>query len=416
MARLTGVLTDIQVRHWIKAGAPVAKSDGAGLTFTLSSTGTASWVLRYRIGGKQKELTLGNYPDMTLAKARQLASVERVAVQQGVDVAQAKQEQKVALSAAGSVKELCEEYFERMVKGRIKRPDLVKDMLDKDIVCMLGKFRIADVKPVDVDRMVAGIVRRGSPVMANRVLTTTKSVFDYAIRRHWIEHNPAAAFTRRDAGGEEVPRRRALEDTEITLLLKAFNVAGPVFRPYALAVRLLLLTAVRRSELVLAPWSEFDFERALWVISSVRQKTGGKSGGQDFTVPLTPLALAWLKELKMISCGSDYVFPAKRRGVRVTLAPETLNWALAQIDHGLEHFTIHDLRRTARTHLAMLGVKPHIAERCLNHRLPGINDIYDRHDYLDERRDAMLLWDGKLRALDAASPVQCDAPGATVTV
>ncbi len=191
MARLTVVLTDIQVRNWIKAGIPVAKSDGAGLTFTLSSTGTASWVLRYRIGGKQKELTLGNYPDMTLSKARQLASAKRVAVQQGVDVAQAKQEHKVALSAAGSVKELCEEYFERTVKGRIKRPDLVKDMLDKDIVCMLGKIRIADVKPVDVDR--APIAHRQGltiPVSTVIVIVWNMSLLDAGRRfqecRSWL--------------------------------------------------------------------------------------------------------------------------------------------------------------------------------------------------------------------------------------
>lgn len=78
-----------------------------------------------------------------------------------------------------------------------------------------------------------------------------------------------------------------------------------------------------------------------------------------------------------------------------------MNWALGSIDHGLEHFTIHDLRRTARTHLASLGVRPHIAERCLNHRLPGINDTYDTHDYMDDRRDALELWAAKLEKLIA---------------
>ena len=404
MARLAGVLTDVQIRHWIKAGLPVAKSDGAGLTFTLSAKGTAAWVLRYRIGGKQKELTLGNYPDLTLTKAREHAAAKRVAVQQGVDVAQAEQARKVAMTAAGTVKELCDEYFARTVKGRIKRPDLVRSILDQDVIRAMGKSRISDVKPVDVDRMVAGIVRRGSPIMANRVLTTTKAVFDYAIRRHWIEYNPAAAFSRKDAGGEEKARTRALTDTEITTLIKAFDAAGPVFRPYALAVRLLLLTAVRRSELIEAPWLEFDLERGLWAIPAERQKTGEKSGGKDFVVPLTPLAVEWLAELKMVGCGNDYVFPAKRRGTRATLSPNTVNWALNQIDHGLEPFTLHDLRRTARTHLAMLGIKPHIAERCLNHRLPGINDVYDTYDYLDERRVALELWEQKFHSLEEGRP------------
>lgn len=399
MARLAKGLTDVQIRKWIKAGIPVTKTDGAGLTFTLSAKGTAAWVLRYRIGGKQKEITLGNYPDVTLAKAREQAAVKRVSVQQGVDVAQAKREQKIALTAAGTVKELCNEYFERTVKGRIKRPDLVKAMLDNDVVRVLGKMRIESVKPVDVDRLVLGVVKRGSPIMANRVLTITKALFDFAIRRQWITYNPASAFGRDDAGGKESARSRALTDAEITALIKAFDAEGAVFRPYALAVRLLLLTAVRKAELIEAAWAEFDLDAGVWTIPKARIKTGDKTG-KDFTVPLTIAAVAWLNELKLIGCGSDYVYPAKRRGDRTTLSPNTVNWALNQIEHGLEHFTLHDLRRTARTHLSMLGVKPHVSERCLNHRLPGINDVYDTYDYLDERRAALELWEQKLRALE----------------
>ncbi len=86
-----GTLTDVQIRNWIKARAPIAKSDGAGLTFTLSASGTASWILRYRLHGKQRELTLGRYPDTTLSDARKLATAKRAAVQQGTDVAREKQ-------------------------------------------------------------------------------------------------------------------------------------------------------------------------------------------------------------------------------------------------------------------------------------------------------------------------------------
>ncbi len=82
------------------------------------------------------------------------------------------------------------------------------------------------------------------------------------------------------------------------------------------------------------------------------------------------------------------------------MSPATMNWALGEIVHGLEHFTLHDLRRTARTHLARLGVAPHVAERCLNHKLPGINDIYDTHDYLAERRLALNAWANLLVRLD----------------
>lgn len=404
MARMTGVLTDVQLRHWIKAGAPVAKSDGGGLTFTLSSRVVASWVLRYRFGGKQKEVTLGNYPDMTLTKAREIAAVKRVEVSQGVDLAQAKQQRKAEEAAPDTVKALCNEFYDRTIAGRLKRPEHVREKLDNDIIKSLGAKKVKDVKPLDIDRMVAGIVNRGAPVMANRVLALAQDVFNYAIRRHFIEQNPASAFSTRDAGGNEKARDRALKDGEITKVLKAFDDAGPVFRPYALAVRLLLVTAVRRAELIEAPWSEFDLDKGLWTIPASRQKTGHRDGAKDFVVPLTPTAIEWLNELQRLGNESLYVFPAKRRGTRVTLGPNTVNWALDQIDHGVEPFTLHDLRRTARTQLASLGVQPHIAERYLNHRLPGINDTYDTYDYLDERRAAMALWCAKLKSLEAGEP------------
>lgn len=401
MARMTGLLTDVQLRHWIKAGATVAKSDGGSLTFTLSAKGAASWVLRYRFGGKQKEVTLGNYPDMTLNRAREIAAAKRVEVSQGVDIAQAKQQRKAEEAAPDTVKALCNEFYDRTIAGRLKRPEHVREKLDNDIIRSLGTKKVKDVKPLDIDRMVAGIVNRGAPVMANRVLALAQDVFNYAIRRHFIEQNPASAFSTRDAGGNEKARDRALKDGEITKVLKAFDDAGPVFRPYALAVRLLLVTAVRRAELIEAPWSEFDLDKGLWTIPASRQKTGHRDGAKDFVVPLTPTAIEWLNELKRIGNDSLYVFPAKRRGERVTLGPNTVNWALDQIEHGVEHFTLHDLRRTTRTQLASLGIQPHIAERYLNHRLPGINDTYDTYDYLDERRGAMALWCAKLKALEA---------------
>jgi integrase len=398
-----GNIKDIEIQAWIRAGKPIAgKSDGGGLTFTLSAKGTAAWVFRYRIGGKQRELSIGNYPTITLKKARELANDARAKVQQGVDVAREKRENKIALAAAGTVKELCEEYFKRNVEGRVSRPDIVREILDNDLIPRLGRLRIAEVKPMDVDNMIKAIVDRGSPVMANRVLSKSKAIFDYAIRRHWAEQNPAAAFRRADAGGEEKARSRSLSEAELIKLLKAIRDAGPVFNTYYLAIKLLLVTAVRLSELIEAPWSEFDLDtdKPVWRIPKARIKTGKDMPLGEFAIPLPAVAIEWLREIKRTSVASDYVFPARRRAGKPTMSPATVNWALGEIKHCLDHFTLHDLRRTARTHLARLGVLPHIAERCLNHKLPGINDTYDTYDYLDERRLALNAWTDLLVRLD----------------
>ena len=398
-----GKLKDIEIQAWIRAGKPIAgKSDGDGLTFTLSANLTASWVFRYRLGGKQREMTLGNYPTITLKKARELATDARGRVQQGVDVAREKKEQKISLTTAGTVKQLCEEFYERTVEGKIKRPDIIREQLDGDLIPKLGRMRIAEVKPMDIDGMIRAILERGSPVMANRVLATTKAVFSYAIRRHWIEQNPAAAFRRADAGGEEKARTRALSDEELVALFKALQAAGSAFRIYDLAVKLLLVTGVRVSELIEAPWAEFDLEadEPVWRIPAGRIKTRKEMALRDFTIPLSPVVVEWLREIKRLSVASDYVFPARRRVSKLTMSPATMNWALGEVKHGLEHFTLHDLRRTARTHLARLGVSPHVAERCLNHKLPRINDTYDTHDYLSERRLALNGWADLLVRLD----------------
>ncbi len=387
-----GKLKDIEIQSWIRAGKPLAgKSDGDGLTFTLSASLTASWVFRFRLGGKQREMTIGNYPTITLKKARELATDARAKVQQGIDVAREKRDHKISLTTAGTVKELCEEFYKRTIEGRIKRPNIVKERIDNDLIPRLGRLRIAEVKPLDVDGMIRAVVDRGSPVMANRVLATTKAVFDYAIRRHWIDQNPAAAFRRVDAGGEEKARTRALSEEELVKLFKSLKEAGEAFHVYDLAVKLLLVTAVRLCELIDAPWAEFDLEAEdpVWRLPASRIKTGKEMMQRDFAIPLPAEAVEWLREIKRISIPSDFVFPARRKVSRPTMSPATLNWAMGEINHKLEHFTLHDLRRTARTHLARLGVKPHIAERCLNHKLPGINDTYDTHDYLDERRLAL---------------------------
>lgn len=398
-----GKIKDIKIQAWIRAGKPIAgKSDGDGLTFTLSSNGTPAWTFRYRLGGKQREMTIGRYPDITLKRARELATEARAKVQQGIDVAREKRDHKFALTMAGTVEQLCNEYYQRTILGRVKCPEIVREMLDNDIIKKLGRMRIAEVKPADIDGMIQGVVARGAPVMANRVLSKTKAVFDYAIRRHWITQNPAAAFRRVDAGGEEKSRTRALSEAELIKLFKALREAGPVFNTYYLATKTLLVTAVRLSELIEAPWSEFDLEsdEPVWCLPQSRIKTGKDMMQRDFTIPLPEVAVEWLQEIKRTSVASDYVFPARRRAGKPTMSPATMNWALGEIKHGLEHFTIHDLRRTARTHLARLGVAPHVAERFLNHKLPGINDTYDTHDYLAERRLAMSAWADLLVRLD----------------
>ncbi len=197
----------------------------------------------------------------------------------------------------------------------------------------------------------------------------------------------------KDAGGAEQSRNRALTVAEIGRVFTAFNDNAASFtRENYLAVAILITVAVRKGELLAARWAEFDIDAALWSIPGERTKTGA-----SITVPLAPPVIEWLEELHVRACGSEFVFPRRRKAANERAEHtnlSTLNAAINKLHkldkfQEVEPFTVHDLRRTCRTLLAEAGVPGHIAERCLNHKVKGVEGIYDRYDYLDERREAL---------------------------
>lgn len=394
-------LTDIQIRAWIRNGERFeGRGDGDGLWLVYRKDyALPMWRFRYRFAGKARVMNLGSYGDLSLADARRTAKELRARVTLGFDVAGEKQDRKRAAVAkieadrqARNVAQLADEYFERNILGRWKHPNIVRSRIEKDIKPAIGKLSVRDVKPMHIDEMLKKIIKRGAPTVANDVLRWARRIFDYAVKRHWIEYNPAAAFGVADAGGKELARERALSSDELVSLFEAMRLAKGFTIENALAVRLLLLLAVRKAELVGAKVSEFDLEKAEWHLPAERTKTSAA-----IDIPLVPQAVESLRELVRLGGGSEYLLPARKRQERMLphIHENTLNVALAKVKPhmpGAAPFTIHDFRRTARTHLAALGVPPHIAERCLNHKIKGVEGIYNRHDYFPERRDALAKW------------------------
>ena len=387
-----GKLTDIELRNWIKAGQPVAKSDGDGLTFTISAKGTAAWTLRYRFAGKSKELTLGRYPDLTLTKAREMAAAQRVQIRQGVDVGQQRQNQKEAdklaakLAKSGTVKALYDEWFSRHIEGQRANPEQVAGCFALHVLPIIGNKQVTDVRPADVDKVLRPLSDRGVFRTAAKALQLTKRLFDYAMKRHLIVANPATPFNWTDIGGKGGPRSRVLSRAELVAFFKAMKET-PNFPAYsAAALKLLLALGVRKMELLKAKWDEFDLKAGEWHLPAERTKTEAA-----IRIPLSPWVIAILEEQRARSF-NDYVFPMQRTMPGKTtshLSETTLNHALYMLQSDLEPFTVHDLRRTTRTHLAALGVAPYIAEMCLNHKPKGIEAVYNVHDYFEERRAAL---------------------------
>lgn len=410
-----GKLTDIQIRAWIKNGERFeGRADGDGLYLRFrEGDASASWRYRYRFDGKQRVMNLGGYGTVSLAKARETAKSLAAQVALGHDVAGEKQDRKrkavakiEAEKAAWTVAQLCDEFFERVILPRWKHSDIVRRRIENDIKPSMGKMKAEDVKPRDVDDMLQTIVKRGAPTVANDVLRWTKRIFDFAIKRHVVLYNPASAFDTNDAGGKEESRDRWLTRDEIIKLFAAMReMLGRFSVENLYAVRLLLLLAVRKEELVAAPWSEFDLDGGLWHLPEERTKTSAA-----IDIPLPPLALETLRELHRLANGSAYVFPARKMQSRMIphIDLNTLNAALAKHIRpklkDVPNFTIHDFRRTARTHLAALGVDPFVAERCLNHKVKGVEGVYNRHDYFDERKVALNEWAKLLKALEEGRP------------
>ncbi len=395
-----GTLTDVQIRNWIKAGQAVAKADGDGLTFTLSAKQTCAWVLRYRFGGKSREMTLGRYPDISLAKARHLATEARAKVLQGEDVAREKQKASIERAAAKTLRELATDYMEkafpRLAASTIKqrRQHIVGVILPK-----LGNLAAREVTTADVVALMEAVGKKSVNV-AELVFTAMSEIFKHGIARHVVTSNPCAGITIAAICGKPEPTRQRLKLTEQELraILPELPSTGA---ENALTVKVLLATCVRLGELARAQWEHVDFDRAEWFIPDENSKTG-----RGFTVPLSSPVVGWFKELQILACGSAYVLPARqsRRG-ESHFEQRALNAILSKfcvrMGDKVRRFTPHDLRSTARSHLAGMGVNVVVAERCLNHTLGGLLAVYDQHDYMTERRAALDIWADFIRACEA---------------
>ncbi len=417
MATENKLVTDSDIRGWIKAGETFEGKridDGLYLRFRGADSSPV-WRFRYRFAGLARVMVIGSYLNISLADARKKAKELRARVAMGYDVASEKQERKREAIAnieaernAYTVSQLADKFFQDRVMGNWKHPNIVRARIEKDIKPAIGHLAIEAVTPRHIDDLLKAVVKRGAPTMANDVLRWLKRIFNQAIKMHIITNNPALAFDVGDAGGKEKSRNRNLSRDEIAKLFTAMKTAKGFSVENEISIKLLLALAVRKGELIGARWIEFDLEVGVWHLPTDRTKTG-----VAISIPLSNKVVNWFQELKRLSCASDYVLPARKMQDRMIphIAESTLSVALAKVGHGIEPFTIHDMRRTAKTLLASLGVQPHISERCLNHKIKGVEGIYDGYDYFEERKKALnalsdLLVELENCALDKVIPIK----------
>ena len=409
MAKRGNLLDDIQIRRWMAKGEPLARSDGEGLTFTLSDAGTATWVLRYRIGaGRRKELTIGNYPDLSLATARKLGRERRVEIDQGKDPAAQKKVEKMRTKMAWTVRNLISDYKEK----KLTTPPLAEGTiyyrewdLEKVILPKLGSMEVRNVTPADIVHMIESAKR--SWTISKRILTSAKLLFAHASGKRLVDINPCVSIDLTALMGPRPPIRKRvmLSEEELRTLLTDIDDIGV---ENGLAFRILLATCVRSIELVKARWEHIDFEHGTWWVPDDSVKTR-----KGFLVPITPTVSHWFRDLQDLAGDSPWVLPTRterrRRRLGETHVGDTTLWAaitraFSRGDIQIRRFTPHDTRSTAKGHMRNMGISREISEIALNHVLPGMEGIYDVREEIPERRQALEKWAAFIEACESGRP------------
>lgn len=361
-----------------------------GFGVRVSQAGSMTWFLLYRHAGRLKRLKIGTHPPMPLAKARTQARTELLRVQvDDADPAAARKARRSAETFGELAERFVQEYSRQQKRSWREDARQVRTML-------LPRWKntpAEDITRADVRALLSEVAKTRGGVTANRLIALVSKLFG------WADHLPANPAVRLPKLARETSRSRVLTDVEIRALwlrLDATEADGTLPPAVALWLRLRLLTAQRGGTVARMQWAHIDFARKVWEIPAADMKAGN-----DHVVPLSPAVIKLLKERrKAVSEDSTYVLEGGRsRRIRLGV--------IAAI--GLDNFTPHDLRRTAATGMARAGVPRFNVSRVLGHVDRSITGIYDRYEYLNEKRTALDTWARRLTAI-----LESKAPAANV--
>ena len=365
---------------------PYTVTDDRGLYVEVFPTGGVVWRYRYRLNGKTEKVTLGKYPALTLKNARIKRDEAAQAAAMGTSPAEQKQLAKVAEADKTTVAEFGERFFREMVAKNRKDVTIPRRYLDKAILPAIGSKAVRDVTTEDVRAIIWKKKDEGFDAAAGNIRGVLKRLFDYAMTAGLVTVNPVLALPMRHVHRVKA-RERALTAEEIRKFLKAAFESN-IRRQFKIAMHLILLTMVRKSELLLARWEHVDFEQGEWHIPAEHSKTG-----KPHIVYLSRQSVALFKELQALAGGSLLVLPG-RGSLTKTFAHNAINQALKVALQGqdIPAFTVHDLRRTASTLLHENGWPSDVVEKALNHTIGGVRGVYNRAEYAPQRQEMLQFW------------------------
>ena len=350
-----------------------------GFGVKVTPRGRKVFVVLYRTGGagsKLRKYTIGVYGPITLHQARVAAQRVFAAKLEGRDPASEKRKAKQKV-VADRVDELLEAFIVQHVSQNRSAREISR-ILRREVGKVWGNKSIHEMGKRDVVELISPIEQRGAPTVANKTLKLVKTFLRWCVGRAVLDQSPAEGVPR---PAKEVARDRVLTDPELAQIICA---ARTMDGPYGGIVELLALTGQRREEVAAATWDEFDLDQRVWTLPKTRTKNE-----KQHIVHLSAQAITVLKQKKK---QGSFVFT-----VHETKSFRNFAFAKRRLDDvsGVKNWRLHDLRRTCVSGMARLGIPPHVADKVLNHQsgtISGVAAVYQRHDFLDERKVALDRW------------------------
>lgn len=394
-------LNDTAIRNAKPAEKPFKLFDERGLYLEVAPSGGKWWRLKYRFDGKEKRLSLGVYPDVTLKEARNRRDDARKLLADGIDPSENRKVQKSAKAdrAANSFEVVAREWFVKYSPTwAASHASKVIQRLERDIFPWLGGRQIAEITAPELLTVLRRIENRGALDTSHRAHQNCGQIFRYGIATGRCDRDPAADLRGALAPAKHEHFASITEPTAAGELLRAIDgFRGTLVVQSAL--KLAPLFFVRPGELRQAEWEQLDFEKREWRYFVTKAKS-------EHLVPLANQAAAILQELQPLTGGGKFVFPG--RDPKKPMSDAALNAALRRMGYDTKtEITGHGFRAMARAILHQeLGVKPEVIEHQLAHRVPdALGTAYNRTKFLKERRAMMQQWADYLDKLKAGAEV-----------
>jgi integrase len=376
-----------------------------GLCLRVTDRGRKSWTFLFTSpkDDKRARITLGRYPQLTLAQARTLAIEIKGHLAEGRDPRDVLASQDAGVMTVAA---LFTSYLEKHVRPNLRSAKAMERRFDKNVSRVIGGVKLADLHRRDVNRVVDPILKRKSPVEAARVFEDLRALLRWAVARGDLDRNPMDGMKK---PATSQPRERVLSDDEIRILWNGLPRSLAKSKTCQRILKLCLVTAQRVGEVSGMQLSELDLKTATWEIPGTRTKNGYKH-----SVPLSALAVEIIREAIADAAESgNYVFPNldADSALPPSVVARTITLAHQPDERrpsgrfGIDHWTAHDLRRTAVSKMAQLGVTPIVLGHVINHRSvtkAGVTlAVYSHYDYAKEKREALELWAGRLQGITA---------------